>query len=374
MFDRGLLMRRNTRLVATIVFTMVMAASALAQTVPSCAPKEPITAAEQLQVIRSCESGDPEHPHRTTVSPQAAGRIFVIVYGLAEYRNAYDKQSKKDPQLDPAKLVLFVDGKPLNNLPAQLPADRKHSHVVFDLGPLARGGSKEPDSRSWKTLLSDGIRDRKMTLSVGFPGHGQMVSDIDDFEMEAISWKWLSVWWLFAGGLLALLIWAGRASDMLRVPGDPPPGGGRKAYSLARTQMAVWFYTVLIGYLFIYLVTGALDTISATVLGMMGISAATGLAATLVEVKPGGTIGELSEGFVLDLARETSGVSLPRVQVLVWTVVLLGIFARAIYDTLAMPDFDATLLGLMGISGGTYVGFKRPDKNAESQPVTKPAP
>lgn len=51
----------------------------------------------------------------------------------------------------------------------------------------------------------------------------------------------------------------------------------------------------------------------------------------------------------------------PRTQILVWTVVLIWIFARAIYDTLAMPDFDATLLGLMGISGGTYVGFKKPD-------------
>jgi hypothetical protein len=27
-----------------------------------------------------------------------------------------------------------------------------------------------------------------------------------------------------------------------------------------------------------------------------------------------------------------------------------------------MPEFDTTLLGLMGISSGTYIGFKFPEK------------
>ena len=36
------------------------------------------------------------------------------------------------------------------------------------------------------------------------------------------------------------------------------------------------------------------------------------------------------------------------------------IFVLTGWDGLAMPDFDATLLGLMGISGATYVGFKMP--------------
>jgi hypothetical protein len=44
-----------------------------------------------------------------------------------------------------------------------------------------------------------------------------------------------------------------------------------------------------------------------------------------------------------------------------WTVVLGFVFAVAVYQSLAMPDFSATLLGLMGISAGTYVGFKIPD-------------
>jgi len=32
-------------------------------------------------------------------------------------------------------------------------------------------------------------------------------------------------------------------------------------------------------------------------------------------------------------------------------------FVAAVYNSLAIPDFSATLLGLTGISAGTYVGF-----------------
>jgi hypothetical protein len=35
---------------------------------------------------------------------------------------------------------------------------------------------------------------------------------------------------------------------------------------------------------------------------------------------------------------------------------------RSVARDLVMPDFDTTLLGLMGISSGTYIGFKFPEK------------
>ena len=36
-------------------------------------------------------------------------------------------------------------------------------------------------------------------------------------------------------------------------------------------------------------------------------------------------------------------------------------FVHTVWTTLAMPDFDNTLLGLMGISSGTYIGVKMPE-------------
>ena len=47
---------------------------------------------------------------------------------------------------------------------------------------------------------------------------------------------------------------------------------------------------------------------------------------------------------------------------LVWTIVLVITFIHGVLHTFAMPDFDAMTLGLMGISSGTYVGFKFGEK------------
>jgi hypothetical protein len=46
---------------------------------------------------------------------------------------------------------------------------------------------------------------------------------------------------------------------------------------------------------------------------------------------------------------------------LLWTVVLWFVFWAGVYHRLAMPEFNPTLLGLMGISAGTYLGFKIPE-------------
>jgi hypothetical protein len=40
------------------------------------------------------------------------------------------------------------------------------------------------------------------------------------------------------------------------------------------------------------------------------------------------------------------------------------IFVVSVYIHLDMPDFDNQLLALMGISNGTYLGFKLPEKQA----------
>jgi hypothetical protein len=71
-----------------------------------------------------------------------------------------------------------------------------------------------------------------------------------------------------------------------------------------------------------------------------------------------------SEGFLADILTDASGISLHRFQIAVWTIVLGFIFAASIYNSLAMPQFSGTLLALMGISSGTYIGFKFPEKQA----------
>ena len=77
-------------------------------------------------------------------------------------------------------------------------------------------------------------------------------------------------------------------------------------------------------------------------------------AASLTAVVP-------SRGFWRDLVSDDrGGVALDRVQILVWTLVLGIIFLSSVLLELTMPEFSGTLLALMGISSGTYIGFQLP--------------
>lgn len=51
-------------------------------------------------------------------------------------------------------------------------------------------------------------------------------------------------------------------------------------------------------------------------------------------------------------------MSFHRFQIIVWTLVLGVVFCSEVLTKLGMPNFGSTLLILMGVSSGTYLGFK----------------
>lgn len=69
-----------------------------------------------------------------------------------------------------------------------------------------------------------------------------------------------------------------------------------------------------------------------------------------------------SKGFFKDIMSDSGDVSFHRLQIIIWTIVLGIIFVSSVYDRLAMPEFSGTLLALMGISSGTFLGFKGTEK------------
>jgi hypothetical protein len=72
-----------------------------------------------------------------------------------------------------------------------------------------------------------------------------------------------------------------------------------------------------------------------------------------------------STGFFDDLLSDANGYSFHRFQIFAWTIVLGILFVRAVWAELAMPQFNETLLGLMGVSAGTYLGFKFPERPSD---------
>jgi hypothetical protein len=71
-----------------------------------------------------------------------------------------------------------------------------------------------------------------------------------------------------------------------------------------------------------------------------------------------------SDGFLNDILKDINGISFHRLQMFVWTLVLGLIFLYGVWKRLSMPEFGATLLALQGITAGTYLGFKFPEKQA----------
>jgi hypothetical protein len=72
-------------------------------------------------------------------------------------------------------------------------------------------------------------------------------------------------------------------------------------------------------------------------------------------------------GFVSDMVSDANGVTFHRFQIVVWTLVLGVIFMWSVWKKLSMPEFSDTLLALMGISAGTYIGFKIPEKQTKAE-------
>jgi len=70
----------------------------------------------------------------------------------------------------------------------------------------------------------------------------------------------------------------------------------------------------------------------------------------------------ISAGFLRDILSDGHGYSFHRFQIFAWTIVLGVMFVSSVYNGLTMPEFSPTLLGLMGISSGTYIGFKFPEQ------------
>ena len=343
------------------------------------------------------------------------------------------------PKHDYLKFILYIDGNALKGItPALVENSTK---LQFDLKHI-------PDSEetydAWTAVLSRRPMHwtRDVPVTVGIENEGQ-VESFDKVPLTVIDQKWFWVFVISSAAAIVLFGWLAYKSDVIRSPGPQPKGTNkrgkpnRKPYSLARTQMAFWFFIVVISYVFIWMVTSDLSNLTPSVLGLIGISAATGLGATVVDSSKRGDqenlrqaleetktsdevkaeklksetstlntaikatpapanleeqktalaakMAELaakekeiaqtdeklqkladkstpavSKNFINDILSDDDGVSFHRFQIFAWTIVLIIIFIGKIYNDLAMPDFDATLLGLMGISGGTYVGFKLP--------------
>ena len=348
--------------------------------------------------------------------------VRVEVDHLAEWAAA--------PGNDAGKLVPFLNGLAIKGIyPQEIHTTQNHLRFHLQITP--------ENKDVWVDLLGepDGIR-KPVIFSVGI--EGQSPFDTVYHQDNMLPLTVISPWYgvvalIIVLVTLILLVWLAQTTNIIREPGPKPPGGKLRPYNLGRTQMAFWFFLVYSSYIVIWLITNALDTITASLLGLMGISAGTALSEAMIDSgKDSSTAGQVQDltaekrsleqsipelqseinalnakatmeiddvsnrdslnkqllddrtrlaqinqqidaiaaaagsgvslGFLRDILSDKSGYSFHRFQIFAWTIVLGVIFVSSVYNTLAMPEFSTTLLGLMGISSGTYIGFKFPEQ------------
>lgn len=263
-------------------------------------------------------------------------------------------------------LVLFLDGMPLKGIQPES-CDIVSGHVRFRLERVAK------DDAVWHDLLGSPTAFTKpVSVSIGSTTSFSAVSTVTDFRLEVIPAGPFHVYLVLLVVTLIAFVYLCSHTPVIR-GGTPDQSLLVRPYSLSLFQMAFWFFLVIAAYVFIWLICDELNTITDSVLGLIGIGAATAVGAKIVNDRTTGTDApSVTHGFVSDVISDANGVSIHRLQMFVWTIVLGVIFLASVYNDLSMPEFSATLLGLMGISSGTYLGVKT-QASKDGPPPSPPA-
>ena len=318
-------------------------------------------------------------------------------------------------------VVLFLNDRPLAKLPVLLNQRRIkddkgeakiQKELIFDL--VRNKDTKE----SWDLLIGDlpfgppkgeKLCGKDVVVSLGVDSAVVVPGDHTIKLIPHSSFCWLIPGLAIVVATFLLLWWCAVTTDIVRDSGPEPRPGKMRPYSLGRCQMAFWFFLILASANFIWWFTSdpASMIFPASVLALMGISSLTTLSAVGVEIanpntarlariealrqrlpdettiaaiqaKPAASrtpdeqtkLTDVEEFDKLtatrgwrDLLFSNDTPALHRLQMIVWTLVLAVAFLFSVGYSLKMPDFDASLLLLMGITNFTYVGFKIPENS-----------
>jgi hypothetical protein len=259
--------------------------------------------------------------------------------------------------------------------------DRKQDSVIgyreiYEYVPRRTDASRD----TWAHLLGspDSFIDM-VRVGAGLP-NGPEFKAVQDSTVVAFTVVDETLFWIafvaFAA-LLALLVWAGATTGLLRDDAEKqagtenPAGAEPRPFSLGKVVMAMWTFLILAGFFGIWLITGdhrgILTAQSFVLMGVTGFSAAISIAMTQNKNR-GGDGRPKFRGFFKDLIFVEEQPSLHRLQNLVWNVAFALVFVSGTYRMLAFPEFDSNLMLLLGISQTLYLGLKITEPPKSSKP------
>jgi hypothetical protein len=304
-------------------------------------------------------------------SQEPAAINDLIVVEVNKFKSYYDQVLCSNKNPCSAKLALSLDNRRIpgifsepiifkgeqGTLHFRLVRDKTNDEIWSDLI-----GSADP-----RTIFTP--RKTELSISPATGENGTPIAKSYPFALLRFRWMHMLFWTIMLLLALAFILkWdvqrlvRENTSDEIAIADRP--------YSLSRCQMLWWLFWIIVSYIFIYMATGAIDTITETVLGLMGIGSATTLGAILIDTNDNYNLSKANKtmGFWQDLLNSgyQKGAGIHRLQLILWTVILTVIFLVSVYSKLTMPQLSLTLLALQGISSGTYLGFKFPENKQKS--------
>jgi len=335
------------------LLALVTAAAAQAQWEPPGAPQLPDNGGEPR--VYYAHSYYHDHPNLAGLND----RISIHVQNFASLLKQVNGNC--------TAIVLFINGMAIKGLQPES-CDNTVGHVRYLLHR-----TDDSDDVWHKLLGSPHHYGKPVSISVGADPQFPVRTSVTNFALEAVPRFWFLLFIAIAAVFVFLVVLLCRRTPIIRSGNTTQPVKERP-FSLSLFQMAFWFCLVIIAYVFVWMINDELDTITGSVLALIGIGAGTAIGASLIDKnKSDATLPQAvptkSRGFVHDVLSDADGISLHRFQMFIWTLVLGIIFIASVYNNLAMPEFSSTLLGLMGISSGTYVGFKVQEKTDKDAPA-----
>jgi hypothetical protein len=163
---------------------------------------------------------------------------------------------------------------------------------------------------------------------------------------------------VFAVIFTITLVWAtALGTDVLRnAPPQNLAANQQASWSVSRVVLAWWLSICVLSFGYLWAFMGEhRNILSGSAPILLGIQGTTLVLTSKFGRDPNATA---SRGFFRDLISESGEPEVSRLQMLVWNGILGVIFLWQSIFQWSMPEFDATLMTLLGISSAAYVGFK----------------
>jgi hypothetical protein len=327
------------------------------------------------------------HPHQDSSKPF---NLYMGDYFCVQIDNAQGVPQENNI-INKSKFTLYFDGMAMNGIKPDkityLDTTLVHHSIRLFFKLIRDSQSYE----SWKYFFQYplAIEDRAMTLYVGY-GENQPYDSDKKINLVLINKLNFTLIIGLIIVLFLILIVLAANTNLLK---NPPTPSSPACYSLAKTQLAFWNFVVAAMALYIWTITGDCPYLSQTALILIGISTITIAGSKFVDkihspdninppyletakLKANSTnqlpvidppkvkIPFVSQAytFIMDILSDSNGLSVNRVQMVLWSIIIFIFLLQAVVKNLIFPELPDSLLILTGISNGTYVLLKTQEK------------